>query len=92
MSQHLFAAETAPSLVQLDANFTELYAPLTVSAGYFVFPGKTDIGAITPGIVVENASIGYGRINFTKGVASGTGTTYAAIFYYNNATVGAIGF
>ena len=36
MTQHLFAAETAPSTANLDANFTELYGLLTGAASALV--------------------------------------------------------
>jgi hypothetical protein len=51
--------------------------------------GKTDTGIVTPGIQYENG-LNYGRLNFIKGTASGTGATPACRFYYNGSSVGDI--
>lgn len=93
MTQQLFASLTSPSLVNLDANFSECYnalLPFTGYSGQCVLPGKTDVGVVTPGVYFDAPNIGYGRANIIKGTASGVGATVAIGFYYNGAQVGNI--
>jgi hypothetical protein len=59
------------------------------SGGEFLF-GKTSSNLTDPGVYVEPTNIGYGRINFIKGTASGTGSTVACAFYYNGTQIGTI--
>jgi hypothetical protein len=70
-----------------DSNGTER-ARIT-SGGEFLF-GKTSSNLTDPGVYVEPTNIGYGRINFIKGTASGTGSTVACAFYYNGTQIGTI--
>jgi hypothetical protein len=59
------------------------------SGGDFLF-GKTATDVTNPGAFFESSSLNYGRLNFVKGTASGTGATAACAFYYNNSAVGSI--
>jgi hypothetical protein len=52
--------------------------------------GKTGTDTTNAGAYFEPSSIGYGRLNFIKSTASGTGGTVAAGFYYNGTIVGSI--
>lgn len=93
MTQQLFASLTSPSLVNLDANFTECYnglLPFTGYGGSTVLPGKTDTGVVTPGAYFEPTSINYGRLNLVKGSGSGSSGTVAIGLYYNGSQVGNI--
>lgn len=58
------------------------------SSGNFMI-GKTTAENTNPGCYFEPAgALGYGRLNFVKGAASGTGATQAAAFYYAGSSVG----
>jgi hypothetical protein len=59
------------------------------STGDIVF-GKTALDTTNPGIWFETTSINYGRFNFIKGTASGTGATSTLAFYYNGSQIGSI--
>jgi hypothetical protein len=59
------------------------------SSGNFLV-GKTGTDTTNAGAYFEPSSIGYGRLNFIKSTASGTGGTVAAGFYYNGTIVGSI--
>lgn len=54
--------------------------------------GTTSTGTTSPGIWGGQyaAASGYGRLNFVKGTASGTGSTSALVFYYNGTQVGGV--
>lgn len=94
MTQQLFASLTSPSLVNLDANFSELYGyaiSYTYYPGAFLLPGKADAGGTLPGAFFEStAALNYGQLNFIKGSASGTGSTAAVRFYYAGTVIGSI--
>ncbi len=51
MTQHLFAAETAPSTADLDANFTELFALLLGTAALLAASGR---------VISPTGGLGYG--------------------------------
>jgi hypothetical protein len=60
-----------------------------LSTGDIVF-GKTALDTTNPGVWFETTSINYGRFNFIKGTASGTGATASLAFYYNGSQIGSI--
>jgi hypothetical protein len=59
------------------------------SSGNVLF-GKTSANVTNEGVYFEKGAIGYGRFNFVKGTASGTGATTTIGFYYNGTGVGSI--
>jgi hypothetical protein len=61
-----------------------------ITSGGDILLGKTAADTTGAGIYVETSSINYGRINFIKAAASGTGATSALAFYYNGTQVGTV--
>lgn len=84
MAQHLFAAETAPSLTDLDANFTEVYdrtASIIGSGGnVFVGTGSATFSATRLEVVAAAANNAFG--------AKVAGAAYAPLMAWNADTSG----
>jgi len=63
---------------------------MRVDGNAYLLVGKTSANTTAPGVWLYTQPDGYGRINFIKGSASGTGSTPACQFYYNGTAVGGI--
>lgn len=95
MSRITLAGRSSIPTTDLDSMFVELYGfaknLISDSSGNVLVAGKADTNFTTPGVFFEPAqSLGYGRANFVKSTASGTGGTVAQAYYYNGTTVGTI--
>jgi hypothetical protein len=64
---------------------------MRINSDGILLVGKTTNDNINAGLVLNSVPTGgYGRINFIKSTASGTGSTNNCVFYYNNSIVGNI--
>lgn len=84
-----FAINTTSSGYALTFGIDSAERARITSGGEFLF-GKTSSNLTDPGVYVEPTNIGYGRVNFIKGTASGTGSTSTCAFYYNGTQIGTI--